>query len=138
VICAFIIFLFYISIVLVNIIYDANELQDVIPTALTEIRRNKIYNIYLYCAKTLFYFITSILSLIERNKILCEVRHSPYSNIDETLTESLYKNIIEQSKNPGDKSLREAYKRMTINSKININTINSTSSNILNNTNNQA
>ena len=87
--------------------------------------------------KSIFYLITCILTIKERKLILEEISQSPYVNIDESLTEALYKNIIEQSKNPENKDLKEIYNRLTENNRFNEsgkinNAVNNSVSNITN------
>jgi len=64
--------------------------------------------------KTLLYLSTGITTLIERRKLVEEIRISPLNCIDESLTEELYKNIINQCKKPNDSYLLNEYKRMIL------------------------
>ena len=66
-----------------------------------------------------------ILTIIERNDIFFEFNTSPLSQVNEKITEALYKNIISQSQNPEDQGLVNEYLRL---SKTNSDVINSAGS----------
>lgn len=66
-----------------------------------------------------------ILTIIERNDIFYELNTSPLSQVNEKITEALYKNIISQSQNPEDQALINEY---LILSKTNSDVINSPNS----------
>lgn len=113
IIFSIIIFFFFFSIILVNVIVEnINTFKSIHSSLLTKIRRYKELNFYFCIVKTILFAITSILTIKERKLILKEIQQSPYLNIDENLTEALYKNIIEQGKHPDDNNLKEAYNRL--------------------------
>ena len=60
----------------------------------------------------LLLLISVVLSIIERNQIINEYTNTPLSQINENISEELYKNILSQSVNPNDKKLEEEYKRI--------------------------
>lgn len=60
----------------------------------------------------LLLIISVVLSLIERKNIINEYTDTPLSQINENISEELYKNILSQSVNPNDKKLEEEYKRI--------------------------
>lgn len=134
IVSAIVIFLFFISLTIINIIFDLRHESSQLPLMI-KIEGYKTIIFYLNITKSLFYILTCCLTIKERNLVLKEINHSPLLNIDETLTEDLYKNIIEQSQNPKDSELIKTYKRLTVNSKI-INESNKTSSTIDKYTNN--
>lgn len=74
---------------------------------------------FVNCLKTILYLFTAILTLIERKNLKDEIKLSPLTVIDESLTEELYKNIILQSKNPDDIKLLVEYRRLTESLKLN-------------------
>jgi hypothetical protein len=59
------------------------------------------------------FIMTTFITISERNKLIKEINTSLYSVVDETLTQDLYKNIIEQSKHPNDYKLYAEFKRLT-------------------------
>lgn len=75
--------------------------------------------------KTIMYFLTAFITIYERSQLLKEIKLSPLSIIDETLTEDLYKNIISQSKDPDNPKLKEEYKILKENSILKAKKINS-------------
>ena len=62
------------------------------------------------------YLITAVLVLVERNRIKTDIQNSPLLYIDDTLTEEIYNNIIQQGKSPGDTLLVLEYNRLKTNS----------------------
>lgn len=64
--------------------------------------------------RTILYLINIVLTLWERKIIYTEIKTSPLSIIDESLTEDLYNNIIQQGKNPDDNELKNEYRRLTL------------------------
>ena len=56
--------------------------------------------------------ISVVISFIERKEIIKEYTNTPLSQINENISEELYKNILSQSVNPNDKHLEEEYKRI--------------------------
>ncbi len=67
---------------------------------------------YISFVKSFFYITTSFISIYERRKLKRELKNSPLLEIDDNLTEEIYKNIIQQSKNPDNLELIEEYKRL--------------------------
>jgi hypothetical protein len=73
----------------------------------------KQYVIYLNCAKSFMFLLTTFITISERNKLMKEINTTLYSVVDESLTQDLYNNIIEQSKHPNDYKLYAEFKRLT-------------------------
>jgi hypothetical protein len=67
---------------------------------------------YFSFAKSFFYIATAGLTIYERKRLMRNVKRSPLLEIDDTLTEDIYNNIIQQSKNPDNPVLMEEYKRL--------------------------
>lgn len=107
---SFILFLMFISIILVNYLSEKDcTLGSINSEDIDSIHYWKEILFYLCTAKTSLYLFTSILILRERSMIQQEIEQSPLTNIDQNLTEALYMNIIEQGKNPSNKQLKAAY-----------------------------
>jgi len=56
-----------------------------------------------------------ILTICERKNLLKEIDTAPLTFIDESLTEELYQNIINQSKNPNNKNFIAEFNRLNEN-----------------------
>lgn len=69
---------------------------------------------YTNCIKSFLYVITGIFTIVERKSLIREVGSAPLSVVDESLTEDLYQNIIQQSKHPNDEKLISEYNRLTL------------------------
>lgn len=82
------------------------------------------------CVSILSTIITIALTIIERHSLLKQLSNTPLSQIDDKLSEELYKNILSQSINPNDKKLEEEYMRLSIKHRENINSANSSQDNI--------
>ena len=82
------------------------------------------------CVSILSTIITIALTIIERHSLLKQLSNTPLSQIDDKLSEELYKNILSQSINPNDKKLEEEYVRLSIKQRENINSANSSQDNI--------
>ena len=82
------------------------------------------------CVSILSTIITIALTIIERHSLLKQLSNTPLSQIDDKLSEELYKNILSQSINPNDKKLEEEYVRLSIKHRENINSANSSQDNI--------
>jgi hypothetical protein len=50
--------------------------------------------------------------MYDRRKLIREIKNSPLLVIDDSLTEDIYKNIIQQSQHPDNPELVEEYKRL--------------------------
>ena len=70
--------------------------------------------LYLNCGKTVLYILTTFITISERKQLLKEILNSPFTLVDENLTQELYNNILEQSKHPNDLKLRSEYNRLSI------------------------
>jgi hypothetical protein len=68
---------------------------------------------YIILSKIAIYLITTIITCRERKILTTEIEASPLINVDETLTEELYKNILQQSKNPEDNELVKQYRKIS-------------------------
>ena len=93
---------------------EANREKESASETLKEINANKDIILIINYAKTSLYLLSAILTVIERRNLLQEVNASPLTAIDESLTEELYQNIIQQSKHPNDDKLLEEFKRLTL------------------------
>ena len=67
---------------------------------------------YIAFTKSFLYGITAVLTIYERRKLIREIKNSPLLGIDDSLTEDIYKNIIQQSQHPDNPELVEEYKRL--------------------------
>jgi predicted DNA-binding WGR domain protein len=61
----------------------------------------------------MLYLLTAIITCRERTIMTNEIEASPLISVDENLTEELYKNIIQQCKNPEDNELVIQYNRIS-------------------------
>jgi len=100
--------------ILDNVYDEANREKESASETLKEINANKDIILIINYAKTSLYLLSAILTVIERRNLLQEVNASPLTAIDESLTEELYQNIIQQSKHPNDDKLLEEFKRLTL------------------------
>jgi hypothetical protein len=73
--------------------------------------------IFLCIVKCIFYLVSSVVTWIERKKIMKEINDSPFNIVDEEFTEQMYKNIIDHSLNPLNKNAKEEFNRYTLYSK---------------------
>jgi hypothetical protein len=109
-----VIFFFFSSLIIIDLVFEnINPYKPLESTELTDIRKYKDLSFYLCICKTVLFAITSFITMKERNLILKEIDQSPYSVVNENLTEALYKNIIEQGKHPEDPNLFEAYLKLS-------------------------
>ena len=72
--------------------------------------KNVLY--YISFVKSFLYLATGIITIYERKKLLREIKNSPLLLIDDSLTEEIYQNIIQQSKFPDNPVLIEEYRRL--------------------------
>ena len=82
------------------------------------------------CVSSFSTILTIVLTIIERYSLIKQLSTTPLSQIDDKLSEELYKNILSQSINPNDKKLEEEYVRLSLKHRENINSANSSQDNI--------
>ena len=82
------------------------------------------------CVSSFSTILTIVLTIIERYSLIKQLSTTPLSQIDDKLSEELYKNILSQSINPNDKKLEEEYVRLSSKHRENINSANSSQDNI--------
>jgi len=66
--------------------------------------------------KIIFAFINIIFGIMEKNQLNQDINSCPLNNIDDFITEDLYNNILNMSKNPNDISLISEYNKLSKNS----------------------
>ena len=93
----------------------AATIQEIEFKGSEEISELKKLTLYANCAKSVLYFFSCIFTAVERKNLIKEVDSAPLSIVDESLTEELYQNIIQQSKYPNDEKLIADYQRITLN-----------------------
>jgi hypothetical protein len=119
IICSLVIPLLIWILYLVDFLNDrTHDMKTLIPYGMLRVMDLKQIIFILSFIKSGFYFSSAFVTIYQRKMILKELNQSPLACIDETLTEEIYKNIIDQSKNPDDNTLKTEYKRLTINRKI--------------------
>ena len=47
--------------------------------------------------------------MVQRSKLLQEIKESPLNYVDEYMTEDIYTNILKQSLNPGNSELKKIF-----------------------------
>jgi hypothetical protein len=86
---------------------DSEEIKDFLKI--------KRIMIFLCIVKCIFYLASSVITWIERRKIMKEINDSPFNIVvDEEFTEQMYKNIIDHSLNPLNKDAKEEFNRYTL------------------------
>jgi hypothetical protein len=90
-------------------------MKEITPADIQQIYNLKQIQFFINFVKAALYLCSCVLTYFERKKIIQEIASSPLVDIDETLTEDLYKNIISQSKDPDNHALQDEYRRLTIN-----------------------
>jgi hypothetical protein len=91
---------------------EGTGLKPIGPTTDLIIVQMKDVNLYISFSKSFLYMISSLLTIFERRKMKREIKNSLLLVIDDNLTEEIYQNIIQQSKNPDNPELVEEYKRL--------------------------
>ena len=115
IICALIIPSIFWLLFIIDVLYEnGNDMKSIKPSEIKEIYDLKEIAYYISCIKSVFYLVSALLTILERSALVIEIKASPFSCIDESLTEELYNNILRQSKNPEDESLISEYKRLTL------------------------
>ncbi len=84
-------------------------MRDIQPPNLAQVIRFKEILLYFISIKSFMYFTSFILTLLERNNILKEIKKSIYKDIDCNLNEEIFNNIIEQCENPNNNKLSKKY-----------------------------
>jgi hypothetical protein len=98
---------------IIDKLYSAgSDLKPLKPPNQKQIIDLKEIIFYFNFAKSFLYLFTAVLTILERRKLNIEINQSPLLDVDDTLTEDIYRNIIEQSKNPGDPELLDEYKKI--------------------------
>lgn len=63
--------------------------------------------------KIILYLLTTVITCREIRILTSEIEASPLFIVDENMTEELYKNILQQSKNPDDNELVQQYHKIS-------------------------
>jgi hypothetical protein len=92
----------------------ANIIKDIQFENSKKIEEIKQLVFYTNCIKSFLYIMSGIFTIVERKNLMREIGSAPLSIVDESLTEDLYQNIIQQSKHPNDPKLIADYKRLTL------------------------
>jgi hypothetical protein len=99
----------------VDILYlSGKPMQDLLPSKLLLVKKLNSGVYVLNFIRSFLYLLSGIITILERRMLIRELHESPLLNIDETLNEELYKNILLQSKNPDDEGLVKEYRRLTL------------------------
>ena len=64
---------------------------------------------YIFSSQIIILIISSILFLVQRRKLLQEIKESPLNYVDEYMTEDIYTSILKQSLNPGNSELKKDF-----------------------------
>jgi hypothetical protein len=91
---------------------NSSDLRPLKPPNQKQIIDLKEIIYFLNFGKSALYTLTAILTIFERRAIRREIKDSPLLEIDENLTEEIYKNILQQSKNPNDHDLLQTYRQL--------------------------
>lgn len=92
---------------LIDSIYNINEMEKILPENLESVEVIKNFLFYFISAKSCFYLISFILTIIEKNKINTEMNDSLFKQIDDSLTQDVYNSILDQCKFPDDEKQKE-------------------------------
>ena len=68
-------------------------------------------SVFIIFAQMVFLFITFIFGLFYRYQLKKDLEESPLNKVDEYMTEEMYKNIIRQSLNPNDTTLKKDFEK---------------------------
>jgi hypothetical protein len=104
-----IIWLFFI---IENLYFGGDGIKPIGPSNIKEILQLKDLLYYFSFAKSFLYLLSAILTILQRRRLMRALQNSPLLEIDDTLTEEIYRNIIQQSKNPDNPILLEEYKKL--------------------------
>ena len=66
---------------------------------------------YIFSSQILILIISSILFLVQRRKLLQEIKESPLNYVDEYMTEDIYTSILKQSLNPENHELKKDFQK---------------------------
>ena len=66
---------------------------------------------YIISLQIIISIISSILFLVQRSKLLQEIKESPLNYVDEYMTEDIYTSILKQSLNPGNPELKKDFQK---------------------------
>ena len=104
--------LYFIVIMITTYIFEISK--DDNSEEIKDFIKLKRIMIFLCIVKIIFYFVSSVITWIERRKIIKEINDSPFNIVDEEITEQMYKNIIDHSLNPTNKNAKEEFNRYTL------------------------
>ncbi len=93
-------------------IYD-DELENERVSEIVSLEKLIDNTYYLSFIKISLYLITLIFTCQEKKFLTEEIESSPLIEVDENLTEELYKNILQQSQNPEDNKLIEQFRKIS-------------------------
>jgi len=95
---------------LIDFIYsNGRDMRIIQPPNLQQVIEFKEILLYFITIKSILYFISFVLTIIERTRILNEIKRSIYKDIDNNINEEIFNNIIEQCKYPRNKKLAKQY-----------------------------
>jgi len=95
---------------LIDFIYsNGRDMRIIQPPNLQQVIEFKEILLYFITIKSILYFISFVLTIIERTRILNEIKRSIYKDIDNNINEEIFNNIIEQCKYPRNKELAKQY-----------------------------
>jgi hypothetical protein len=96
-----------------ELIYD-EELKNKRTSEIIALEKIIENTYYITFAKISLYLITLVFTCQEKKYLTEEIQASPLTSVDENLTEELYKNILQQSKNPEDNNLIEQFQKISV------------------------
>jgi hypothetical protein len=89
-----------------------DDIRPIGPSNIKEIIQIREILYYFSFAKSFLYVLSAILTILQRRKLMRALEDSPLLDIDDTLTEEIYRNIIQQSKHPDNPILLQEYKKL--------------------------
>jgi len=87
-------------------------MRKIQPPELQKVVDIKEILIYFLTIKSLLYFSSFILTLLERKRIMHEIKRTIYNYIDNNINEDIFNNIIDQCKQPHNNDLKKKFRSL--------------------------
>lgn len=98
---------------LIDLIYNnGTDMRKIQPPELQKVVDIKEILIYFLTIKSLLYFSSFILTLLERKRIMHEIKRTIYNYIDNNINEDIFNNIIDQCKQPHNNDLKKKFRSL--------------------------
>jgi len=95
---------------LIDLIYNnGTDMRKIQPPTLQKVVGIKEILIYFLTIKSVLYFLSFILTLLERKRIMNEIKGTIYNYIDNNINEDIFNNIIDQCKQPHNNDLKQKF-----------------------------